>query len=485
MEKTYQLHIFTFISMRGESAFMVCMVGFGSTQEDSMFRPIFVFLAAATVAVAAPSPGIAQEGPADVFRAYWASGLSPADPELARFRSRASLEGLAALLAGDPEMAADILDFMAAMHEDLQSSADIDTVEVVAEEDDRTTLEVRLKGRHGPLRGGLPSLATVEMVREADGWKVHSEAYSGGELFSSPADPASPSEAEPLEWEDTAGWEETCPAESTLGDPAAPHILVLHGPEGEGRVHFSDARLLLNEGWLIVELPVFNEHRLSIRAAEAGHGPGSFEGSLTVEGLMGFGGCPTLPARFIEPYFRGQVAPEGQVAWDSEPGSGRANVTFSIPDPATGRLDLSGALQDVPVADISPGPLLEGSAMLFFGEEVAPTRGTVLHEPDRARLEISLDYDAPSGSGGQSILLEEFSGEPGYVVEDRGFGKTRVTLVREFDGTLLDLEVRNVPEDEMGDADDLAERFPTLGELVARVRTDRVATLPTLRPVER
>jgi len=200
---------------------------------------------------------------------------------------------------------------------------------------------------------------------------------------------------------------------------------------------------------------------------------------------MGFGGCPTLPARFIEPYFPGQVAPEGQVTWESEPGSGRADVTFSFSDPAMGRVDLSGALQNVAVVDISPGPLLEGSAMLYFGEEVAPTRGSVLHEPERASLEIQLEYDAPSGSGGESILLEAFSGEIGLFVEDRGFGRTRLALVREFDGTRLDLEVRDVPEDELGDAYDLAERFPTLGEVVARVRSDRVATLPTLWPVER
>ena len=450
-----------------------------------MFRCILVLMAATTVVVAAPSSGTAQEGPVEVFRAYWASGLSPADPEVARFRSQASLKELAALLAGDPEMAADILDFMAAMQGDLQASANLDTVKVVADEGDRATLEVRLRGRNGPLRGDLPSRGTVEMVREADGWKVHSEAYSGGGLFGSPADPPSEARAEPSGKEDPAAWEETCPAGSTLGDPAAPHVLVLHGPEGEGRVHFSDARLLLNEGWLIVELPVFNEHRLSIRAWEAGHAPGSFEGSLTVEGLMGFGGCPTLPARFIEPYFQGQVAPEGQVTWDLEPGSDRAHVTFSFPDPATGRVELSGALESVAVVDISLGPLLEGSAMLFFDDEVAPTRGSVLHEPGRTRLEIQLEYDAPSGSGGESILLEAFSGEAGFVVEDRGFGRARVALVREFDGTRLELEVREVPENELGDTADLAERFSTLGELVARVRTDRVATLPTLRPVDR
>jgi len=439
-----------------------------------IYRPILVFLAVATLAVAAPSPGIAQEGPAEVFRAYWATGLSPADAEVARFRSRTSLKELAALLAGDPEMATDILEFMAAMHEDLQASADLDTVEVVSEKGDHATLEVRLRGRDGPLRRGLPSRATVEMVREADGWKVHTEAYSGGNLFGSPAGPAPASQAEP-----------SCPAGSTLGDPEAPHVLVLHGPEGEGRLHFSDARLLLNEGWLVVELPEFNEHRLTIRAFEAGHAPGSFEGSLTVEGLMGFGGCPTLPARFIEPYFPGQVAPEGQVTWDSEPGSGRADVIFSFSDPETGQVDLSGALEGVAVIDISLGPLLEGSAMLFFEDEVAPTRGSVLHEPDRARLEIQLEYDVPSGGGERNIRLEAFSGEPGFIVEDRGFGRAEVTLVREFDGTRLELEVREVPENELGDAGDLVERFSTLGKLVARVRTDRVATLPALRPVER
>lgn len=439
-----------------------------------IFRPILVFLAVATLAIAAPSPGIAQEGPVEVFRAYWATGLSPADPEVARFRSRASLKELAALLAGDPEMATDILAFMAAMHEDLQAATDLDTVEVVSDVGDRATLEVRLRGRDGALRGDLPSRATVEMVREADGWKVHSEAYSGGNLFGSPADPAPASKAEP-----------SCPAGSTLGDPAAPHGLMLQGPGGGGRVHFSDARLLLNEGWLIVELPEFNEHRLTIRAFEAGHAPGSFEGSLTVEGLMGFGGCPTLPARFIEPYFPGQTAPEGQVTWDSEPGSGRADVTFSFSDPATDQVDLSGALEGVTVIDISSGPLLEGSAMLYFGDAVAPTRGSVLHEPDRRRLEIQLEYDVPSGGGVESIRLEAFSGEPGFIVEDRGFGRAQVTLVREFDGTRLELEVREVPENELGDAGDLAGRFSTLGELVARVRTDRVATLPTLRPVER
>ena len=449
------------------------------------FRPILVFLAVATLAIAAPSPGIAQEGPVEVFRAYWASGLSPADPEVARFRSQASLKELAALLAGDPEMATDILDFMGAMHEDLQAAADLDTVEVVSDEGDRATLEVRLRGRDGPLRGDLPSRATVEMVREADGWKVHSEAYSGGNLFGSPADSAPAAEAKRGGKANPATWEERCPAGSTLGDPAAPHGLMLQGPGGEGRVHFSDARLLLNEGWLIVELPVFNEHRLSVRAFEAGHAPGSFDGSLSVEGLMGFGGCPTLPARFIEPYFPGQVAPEGQVTWDSEPGSGRADVTFSFSDPETGQVDLSGALGGVAVIDISLGPLLEGSAMLIFEDEVAPTRGSVLHEPDRRRLEIQLEYDVPSGGGVESIRLEAFSGEPGFIVEDRGFGRAEVTLVREFDGTRLELEVREVPENELGDADDLVERFSTLGKLVARVRTDRVATLPALRPVER
>jgi len=449
------------------------------------FRPILVFLAVATLAIAAPSPGIAQEGPVEVFRAYWASGLSPADPEVARFRSQASLKELAALLAGDPQMAADILDFMAAMQGDLQAAADLDTVEVVSDEGDRATLEVRLRGRDGPLRGDLPSRATVEMVREADGWKVHSEAYSGGNLFGSPADSAPAAEAKRGGKANPATWEERCPAGSTLGDPAAPHGLMLQGPGGEGRVHFSDARLLLNEGWLIVELPVFNEHRLSIRAFEAGHAPGSFDGSLSVEGLMGFGGCPTLPARFIEPYFPGQVAPEGQVTWDSEPGSGRADVTFSFSDPETGQVDLSGALGGVAVIDISLGPLLEGSAMLIFEDEVAPTRGSVLHEPDRRRLEIQLEYDVPSGGGVESIRLEAFSGEPGFIVEDRGFGRAEVTLVREFDGTRLELEVREVPENELGDADDLVERFSTLGKLVARVRTDRVATLPALRPVER
>jgi len=441
-----------------------------------MVRLLLILLATAVVAPATPTLATAQEGPEEIFRAYWTSGLTPADPEAERFRSRASLDELAGFLAEEPDMAQEVLEFMTFMHRALHSAADIETVEVVEDGPDRVTLDVRFRGRDGLLPGDLPDRASVEMVREPEGWKIHSEAYSGAGRSSAGVGGAERLEGSPA-WVGETEWDDNCGEGSVLGDPGAPHVLVLQGSRGEGRVHLPDAHLLLNEGALTLEISPFHGHELRISALENDRGPGRYEATLTLEGVQDFGGCPAPPARLFG------ATLEGEVEWVSGPEPGRADATFAFRDPETGETLVSGALQGAPVIDVSPGPLLEGSAMLFFDEEVAPTLGSVFHEPEHARLKLMLEYSAPSGGGSRSIWLEGFTGESGILLGDPLFGRVQVTLVREFDGSRLSLEVREVDEDQVGDVDTLAERFSSLGVLHARVRTDRVLRVTPLSPV--
>ena len=447
-----------------------------------MPRTLLIALVAIAVAAVAPAAVHAQEGPAEVFRAFWESRLSPADPAAARFRSTASLRALDALRREDPANAAEMLEFMAEMHASLHDAAEIESIETTRDADDRATLMVRLRGREGTLATLLPSQATVAMVREGDGWKIHAEAYSRDRLRATSAAP----DVEPVpEREDPSSSAPACPAPSALGAPTAPHVLVLGGTAGDGRVHFADARVRLNEGWLIVELPVFNDHRIRIRAFDAAGHPGRYEANLWLEGVMGFGGCPTLPSRFFGEVRPTNPAPVGEVTWDSAPGSNRANVKFSFVDPTTGDVDLSGTLQGVPVVDVNAGPLLEGSRMNAADSTVAPTRGSVVHEPGRESLMIELYYEKATESSSEIVQLARFTGRTGLIVKGRWSGTARVALVREFEGTRLDVEVREVPEDVLTDEEGLIARFSDIGKLVARVRSDRVATIPSLPDITR
>ena len=448
----------------------------------TLLRPLLTALVAVAVASVSPVAVHAQDGPAEVFRAFWESRLSPADPAAVRFRSKASLSKLDALRREDPANAADMLEFMAEMHADLQAAAEIESIETTTDADDRATLVVRLQGRNGDLPTRLPSQATVSMVREADGWKIDSEAYSRGRMRATSAAP----EAESMpEREDASSSAPSCPAPSTLGDPTAPHVLMLGGTAGEGRVHFADARVRLNEGWMIVELPPFNEHSITIRASGAAAQSGRYEADLSIEGMMGFNGCPTLPSRFFAEDDLLQPAPVGELIWEGAPGSNRANVKFSFADPASGAVDVSGTLQGVPVVDVNAGPLLEGSRMNAAESTVAPTRGSVLHEPGRGSLMIELWYETANESSNEITQLDRFTGRTGLIVEGRWPGTARVALVREFEGTRIDVEVREVPEDALADEAALTARFSEIGKLVARVRSDRVATIPPLPDMTR
>lgn len=58
---------------------------------------------------------LAQGDPVDAYRASWENGLTPADPGAERFRSRATLEEFRAYLAEEPEMAAEMLEYMVAL----------------------------------------------------------------------------------------------------------------------------------------------------------------------------------------------------------------------------------------------------------------------------------------------------------------------------------------------------------------------------------
>lgn len=441
-----------------------------------MQRSLVLALSVVVLLATAPRTVVAQDGPADVFRAFWATRLSPADPAAARFRSKASLERLADLRREDQENAANMLEFLAAMHADLQDAADIASIQTTSDAADRATLMVRLIGKNGALPSRLPSQATVAMVREADGWKIHNEEYASG---GSPPVNAAPDVASEPEAGDVPMEASACGSPSVLGDPTAPHVLLLSGTAGDGRVHFRDARVRLSEGSLSVELPTFNEHSITIRASDAAAAPGRYEANLSVEGVMGFAGCPTLPSRVLTDDFS-QPAPVGHVEWERGSEPGRANVSFSFADPATGDTDVSGTLKGVPVVDVTPGPLLDGSLMRAATSEVAPTAGSVRHEPGRRSLMIELFFDTANESSSEIVEVDDFSGAQGLTIASRWSGTARVVLVREFNGASIDIEVREVPEGALADEDALKAQFSTTGTLVARVRTDRVATIPSL-----
>jgi hypothetical protein len=122
-----------------------------------------------------------QAEPVDVYRAFWDSGLSPADPHVECFMSRESLAELEAMRAADPEMVEAMLEFLTAMHVELNEAAEMGEVEVLEQTQDRATLRFGFVGRTGPLSDhfGNP-VATVEMVREDQVWRIDRQAFESG-----------------------------------------------------------------------------------------------------------------------------------------------------------------------------------------------------------------------------------------------------------------------------------------------------------------
>jgi hypothetical protein len=268
--------------------------------------PLVLAAVALGAALALPVGIAAQAGPVEVFRAYWDSGLTPTDPGAERFRSQAMLREFRAFMEEEPEMAREALEFMTAMYRELQEAAALGSIEVVEQTPDRATLEVEFQGKQGPLPEGLPQRATVEMVREEDGWKVETEAFTssmgGG-------------------WDDEFE-EATCPAGTVLGDPAAPHTLVLWQDGGTVQVHFSDALLLRDGRDLTLRLPAMGSSQLDVRVPGGATDPGDHAGSIG--GSLAWGGCPGFP----EGLFHG----EGEVlfTWEVGAAAATANVEFDV-----------------------------------------------------------------------------------------------------------------------------------------------------------
>jgi hypothetical protein len=431
-----------------------------------MARPRSAFvriLLALTTLSLLPGAMAAQEGPAEAYRAWWDSGLTPADPDSERFRSQASILELAAFRAEEPEMAAEAVAFMAEAHREMVEAATPGRIEVVQEEGDAVILHVYLEGRGGPLPQGLPSEASVRMVREADGWKVDTETFMGS-IMSGGGDPS-------------GGWSEACPADAALGDPASPHRLVLHGSDADRPVHLDAAYLLRDGDALTLHLPPFDENLLTVEARSGGEEPGTHAAVLA--GMRWSGGCPALADALVH-----EDAPRGELAWQPAGDAGAARVTFVFPDPDSGAPLLSGNLDAVPLLDVTPGPMGAGSAMVTFdGEEIVPDRGSVrLHEGE-GRLEIMLEYVRSNGGGSTTLSVPEFRGAPGVYMGASWFDTREVTVVRVFDGSRIELEVREVAEDALPEGDLAADVALGMGTLKARVVTDRLVVLPALPPV--
>jgi hypothetical protein len=405
----------------------------------------------------------AQDGPAEAYRAWWASELTPADPASERFRSQGSIRELAAFRAESPEMAAEALAFMAEMHREMLAAAIPGQIEVVFEDAEEVRLHVVLEGRDGPLPPGLPSEAAVRMVREPDGWKVDTETFMGT-MMSGGSDTSGGREAE-------------CPADATLGDPASPHRLVLHGGEADRTVHLAAAYLLRDGDALTLHLPSIGENQLHVEARTGAREPGLH--AAVLGGTRWGGGCPALPDALVH-----EEAPAGELEWHPLGDTGSARVSFTFPEPGSGAPLLSATLDAVPLLDISPGPMGEGSAMVTFdGDEIVPDLGVVLLHEGEARLEIMLEYSHSSGGGSTTISVPEFRGEPGVYVGASWFDSREVTVVRVFEGSRIELEVREVEEDLLPAGELDADVALALGSLKARAVTDRMVVVPALPPV--
>ena len=412
-----------------------------------------------------PTAVFAQAGPADAYRAYWNSGLNPAAPEAARFRSEASLREIAAFLEEDPEDAREALELMAMLHGELHANADIADISVIEDGGDRVTLDVRFEGRAEALPPGLPSRATIQMVREGGDWKVDAEAFSGGSPFAN----RGPVEADAY----------ACPAGVAVGDPGAPHVLAFTDADGARRIHFADAYVLREDRTLSLRLPSFGDSRISVDAPSGAEAPGSYPAALN--GMRGEGGCPALPTGMV---YDDDV--RGTIEWTPGSRAGHINVDFVFADAGSGDPGFSGSVRDVLLIDASLGALDDGSRMVTMsGEEISPGRGRVLHHLDEGRLEVTLEYSSASGSGSTSFSVYDFSGQPGVHVGDARFSEVQVAVVREFEGGRLNMEVRGIPEAEFPGGELGTEVALGLGTLVARVVTDRVVVIPALPPIER
>lgn len=424
-----------------------------------MPRTASLLAAGLAVALILPAHVLAQGGPEEAYRASWASGLTPADPGAERFRSRILLEEFRAFLEEEPEMAADMLDYMTALYRELQEAAEPGAIEVVEQAADRVVLEVEFRGKEGPLPEGLPRSATVEMLLEADGWRVGREAFSGSIGGGG----------------DGGAYEDPCPAGTVLGDTSAPHTLQVQKEGGVVQLHFHDALLLKKGDDLTLKLPVMGSSQMGVQVLRGAAAPGDHGASL--EGMLASGGCPGFPGTLL------YDEPPVLFTWRAGSTPGTAEVDFDVAAPDGGMALVSGSLQAVPVVDVTPGPLLPGSFLLAFDDEVNPDRGAVLHHPSEARLEISLEYSRGNGGGSSSFHVQEFTGAPGVYVGDVRFGAVQLAVVEEFGGGRIRMELREIPEEDFtGGEPDLATALG-MGILRARVVTDRVVEIPALGPL--
>lgn len=430
------------------------------------FVPALLLLALPVISMA-PAAAAAQvesaDGPAGAYRAWWASGLTPADSDSERFRSQARIRELAAFRAEDPEMAAEALAFMVEMHRELVESASPGHIEVLFEDAEEAMLRVLLEGRDGPLPQGLPSEVSVRMVREADGWKVDTERFTGGMMGGG---------------SDASGeWDEGCPADAALGDPGSPHRLVLHGGDADRMVHLGAAYLLRDGDALTLHLPSFDENLLTVSAGTGAQEPGTH--AAVLGGIGWGGGCPGIPNALVQ-----EETPRGELSWRLDGDAGFARVSFVFADPDSRAPLLSGEMNMVPLLDVSPVPMGEGSIMVAMGgEEIVPDRGSVLLHEGEGRLEITLSYTRANGGGSTTIRVPEFRGEPGVYVGASWFDSRQVTVVRVFESSRIELEVREIEEAALPVGDLAAGVALGMGTLKARVVTDRVVVVPHLSPV--
>lgn len=425
-------------------------------------RIVLVLLLATHAGLLFPVATHAQ-GPADAYRAWWASGLTPADAASERFRSRASVAELAALRAENPEMAADVIAFMAEAHRELLAVAVPGRIELVHQEGDEAHLHVELEGRAGHLPAGVPSEAMVRMVLEDGGWKVDGESFMGGRMGGSGSGA-----------DDAARADVACVPDP--GHPDAPHELVIHAADGEHVLRFDGGYLLRLGDGLALHLPPFSENVLTV-AARSGAQPGSHRAELS--GTLRGGGCPALPDALVH-----GSAHVGQLDWQPGDDAASAGVGFSFSDPGSGAPLLSGRLDRVPLLDATPGPMGPGSLMVTLDdEEVEPDVGSVVLQSGEARLEITLEFVRPNGSGSTTIAVPDFHGLPGVYPGTTWFDTREVTVVRVFDGTRVELEVREVAADALPEDGLSADAVMGMGSLKARVVTDRVVVVPPLTPV--
>jgi hypothetical protein len=409
-----------------------------------------------------PAQAAPQQGPDEVYRAWWASGLVHDEPGWERFWSRASISELADFRAETPEIAEAALAFLEEAHRALSEAAVPGRIEVVQQDAAEAFLHVRFEGRDGALPAGFPSEASVLMVWEEDGWKVREETYEG---------------SVPGRLPDSDPPDEGCPAEAVLGDPSDPHRLLVSDSDAAGTVHFGAAYMLRDGDHFALHLPPFNEHHLRVEVRSGEVTPGSH--SAVLSGTRWPGGCPALPEALVD-----GDPPVGELEWQPFDGSALARISFAFRDPDSGAGLLSGSLGSVPLIDATPGPVGEGSLMVTLdGREIVPDRGRVLFHEGEGRLEVMLEYTHANGGGSTSLSVSDFRGQIGVYVGDSWFDSREVTVVRAFGGDRVELEVREIPEDALPDGELDAEMILGMGTLKARVVTHRLVTVPTLPPV--